>query len=92
MRFLPYFMKLGPAWFRRQIVDILPSKSVQRLKDIIDTMERTSVDIVEKKRAAFLEGEEAVVKQLGMGKDIMSILSASIPLPRRSHVPLTILQ
>lgn len=49
-------------------------ESVQHLKRIIDTMERTSVEIVEKKRAAFREGEESVVKQLGMGKDIMSVL------------------
>ena len=74
MRYLPYLIKLGPAWFRRLVIDLLPSKRVQRVKDIIDTMEKTSIEIVEQKRRALREGEESVVRQLGMGKDIMSIL------------------
>ena len=44
------------------------------MKDIIDTMEKTSIDIVEEKRAALRRSDESTVKQVGMGKDIMSIL------------------
>lgn len=39
-------------------------------------MDRTCVDIFEGKKRALKEGDEAVSKQVGEGKDIMSILSA----------------
>lgn len=73
---LPYLVKLGPAAFRRFVVERLPHKSVQRWKGMIDVMDRTSTDILTKKRAAVAQGDEAVLKQTGGGKDIMSILCA----------------
>ena len=72
--FLPYLNKIGPAWFRRAIVNLIPSKLVQLLKKIINVMEETSVEIVQKKRKALQLGEETVVKQIGKGKDILSTL------------------
>jgi len=74
IRILPFLMKLGPAWFRRFMVNILPFKSVQKMKNIVDIMQKTSEDIVAQKRKAFADGEESVVNQIGGGKDIMSIL------------------
>ena len=56
------------------------------------SMEAQSKNIFHGKRTALEKGDEAVVHQIGEGKDIMSILSASILLPRKSYVPLTILQ
>ena len=41
---------------------------------IVDTIWNTSKDIVYSKRAALKKGEEAVVQQVGEGKDLMSIL------------------
>ena len=69
-------VKLGPPEFRRFIVDLLPFKSVRRLRDIVDLMYKTSVEIFEEKKRALREGDEAVANQIGGGKDIMSILSA----------------
>lgn len=74
LRVLPYVMNIGPAWFRRFIIDILPSKPVQKMKGIIDIMQKTSEDIVAQKREALAAGEDSVVRQMGAGKDIMSIL------------------
>jgi hypothetical protein len=42
---------------------------------MIDIMHDTSVEIFEAKKKALQEGDEAVLKQAGGGKDIMSILS-----------------
>ena len=54
--------------------DIALFVPVQQMKYVVDTMHQTSVDIFEQKKAALRLGEESVVKQVGMGKDIMSIL------------------
>ena len=67
-------VKLGPGWFRRLVVDLLPFKNVKRLRDISDTMHNTAIDILESKKRVLREGDEAFARQVGQGKDIMSIL------------------
>ncbi|KAF9002265.1 cytochrome P450 [Cyathus striatus] len=71
---LPTLMKIGPPKFRRWIVDMIPSSKISKLKDIIDIMHNTSVEILESKRKALDDGDEAVTRQVARGKDIMSIL------------------
>jgi hypothetical protein len=72
---LPTLIKFGPPKFLRFLVDIVPWGSLQKLRDMIDIMHDTSVEIFEAKKKALQEGDEAVLKQAGGGKDIMSILS-----------------
>ena len=71
---LPYVVKLGPAWFRRKLLGVVPSKLLHTARDIIDIMDATSREIYEKKKVALAQGDEAVVNQIGRGKDIMSLL------------------
>lgn len=52
----------------------MPNKTLHKLRDIIDTMHGTSVEILESKKKALQEGDEAVALQVGQGKDILSIL------------------
>lgn len=63
---------------RRFIVDLLPWKSLHDVRDIVDTIYNTSLDIFESKKRALLDGDEAVERQVGEGKDILSILSTLI--------------
>ena len=50
---LPTLVKLGPPRFRRFLVDLLPFKNARRLRDIVDIMHNTSVEIlVEEARIA----------------------------------------
>ena len=72
--FLKYFTDIGPGWLRRLGIKLTPSRRVQRIVNIVDIMEKTSVDIVKERRQAVRLGEDNVVKQIGLGKDIMSIL------------------
>lgn len=51
---------------------------MQELREIIDIMYNTSVEIFEAKKKALEEGDEAVERQVAKGKDIMSILCGSI--------------
>ncbi|KAI0739058.1 cytochrome P450 [Daedaleopsis nitida] len=64
----PILTRLGPAWFRRWVIDHLPSKQVQDLKNVVDVLHETSVRLINEKKAALEKGEFSV------GKDIMSIL------------------
>ncbi|KAI0350849.1 cytochrome P450 [Trametes cingulata] len=64
----PFLTRLGPAWLRRRIVDLVPSADIQKLKDAADVLYKTSVRIIEEKKLALQKGEYAA------GKDIMSVL------------------
>lgn len=66
--------KIGTPGFQRWIAEWWPSPHVKRAIEIIDTLEGTSRQILRAKRAAFEKGDEAVVHQVGEGKDIMSRL------------------
>lgn len=66
--------KLGPAWLRRRLLEKLPLKKIQILRQIIDLMDATSQTIFTEKKSAIGLGEEHMTEKVGQGKDIMSIL------------------
>ncbi|KAF8968283.1 cytochrome P450 [Flammula alnicola] len=66
--------RIGPPKFRRFVVDILPWKDLHAVRNIVDVLYNTSVEIFESKKKALSEGDEALANQIGQGKDIMSIL------------------
>ena len=66
--------KFGPAWLRRFLIKYVPNRAVRKLRDITDTMDARSREIVDGKLAALKAGDEALKHQVGEGKDIMSIL------------------
>jgi hypothetical protein len=72
----PVLVKLGPPRFRRFLVGLLPFEKIRRLRDVIYLMHNTSVEIFETKKRVLREGDEAVARQIGSGRDIISILSA----------------
>ncbi len=76
-RILPYLPEIGTPAFRAKLVDLFPHEGVQEMKRFIDTMYRRSVEIYREKVHALELGDEVVAKQVGEGKDIISILSLS---------------
>ena len=68
-------MDLGPTKFRRWVLDHIPHAKIQEMKDIVDTMDRQSREIFESKKTLLEKGDEAVSRQIGEGKDILSIMS-----------------
>ncbi|KIP02197.1 hypothetical protein PHLGIDRAFT_122687 [Phlebiopsis gigantea 11061_1 CR5-6] len=71
---IPYVQPyLHPAVVRF-LSHFLPSRSMRRYRDIVNIMDKQSRYIYQSKKAALEKGEEAVVQQIGEGKDIMSIL------------------
>jgi hypothetical protein len=72
---LPRVYKMGPAWFRRFAVNLFPSPVVHELRDMIDLMHSTSVEIYNAKKKALEEGGDAMKQQVAQGKDVISVLS-----------------
>ncbi|KAH9941860.1 cytochrome P450 [Epithele typhae] len=70
---LPGFYSLSLEWQRR-LMALVPHAGVHKLSNIVDTLRRRSIDIFEEKKAALERGDEAVTRQIGEGKDIISIL------------------
>lgn len=68
-------MPVGPAWFRRRLVEMVPIAVVQKLKAIIDTMDRKSEEIFLAKKFSIQQGGDSVLRQVGKGKDLMTVLS-----------------
>ncbi|KAI5116489.1 hypothetical protein M0805_000623 [Coniferiporia weirii] len=73
-RFSPIVVKLGSPQFRRRILEYIPHKAVKEMRRVTDTLENSSQGILREKREAIKRGDEAVLAQVGKGKDIMSIL------------------
>ena len=74
---VPLFKYLGPKWLRRALLDLWPDPRVQRVKRLVDTIDRRTREIFAEKKAAVERGDEVLMQQIGEGKDLMSILCAS---------------
>lgn len=72
--YLHYLNRMGPGSFRRFVVNKLPSPHIQNIKNVVDIMSARSYEIFNQKKDSLKDGDEAVVRQVGEGKDIMSIL------------------
>ena len=72
---VPVLIKPGPSRFRRTLVNLLPFKKVRRLRDVVDILHNTAVEILESKRCTLQQGDEKIAMQIGRGKDLISILS-----------------
>jgi hypothetical protein len=71
---LPIFSRIGTRRFQRFVLRLLPWKSVQDTLELVDTLHETSVEIVKSRKVALAQGQEAMERQVGKGKDIISIL------------------
>lgn len=83
---LPFIHSLNlPPRFLRWLVDIVPWKNLHTIRDIVDVMHSTAVDVVERKRKAIRDGV-STSSQVGRGKDIMSILSKRASVIPRTEI------
>ncbi|QRW01565.1 cytochrome P450 family protein [Ceratobasidium sp. AG-Ba] len=55
---MPTLYKIGPSWFRRAIIERVPSKAVKQLLSIVDVQHRQAIQIFEQKKAALRNFEE----------------------------------
>ncbi|KAJ2919030.1 hypothetical protein MD484_g1462, partial [Candolleomyces efflorescens] len=71
---LPTLSKIGTPTFRKWLMDIVPWKNLHDVRDIINTMNETAVEIIEAKKRAIQAGDDSLSRQVGRGKDIISTL------------------
>jgi hypothetical protein len=76
--YLAPLIRIGTPKFRRFILGLIPWKTLHEIRDITDVIHNTSVEIINSKKRALEDGDEAVAKQIGQGKDILSILSGDV--------------
>lgn len=71
---LPYVSNIGTASFRRWAITHFPLSAVRAMVGLVDTTHEQSRIVFEEKKRALMEGDEAVQRQIGNGKDILSVL------------------
>jgi cytochrome P450 len=71
---LPWAVKFFNARVRTFIMNITPWKTLHEVRDMVKYMHELSVEIYQEKKRALEEGDEAVQRQIGKGKDVLSIL------------------
>ena len=59
------------------MVDHLPFRGLRTMKSIADTIHTQATNIYHEKKAGLQAGDEALLRKVGEGKDIMSILRKS---------------
>jgi len=74
MYLLPMLSRIGTPKFQRFAVRLIPSKGIQTIVKHVDTMHNTSIEIIKARKVALEAGKEVMDRQVGGGKDIMSIL------------------
>ena len=79
--YLAPLVRLGTPKFRRFILNLIPWKPLHELRDISDVFHNTAVEIVNSKKRALKDGDEAVARQIGQENDVLSILSRFL-IPR----------
>ncbi|CAL1697383.1 unnamed protein product [Somion occarium] len=73
-KFQPLLSALFPKYILRLMVDSLPIKRVQYMKQLSDTMYQNATSVLQLKKDALRAGDEVVIKQVGEGKDVISVL------------------
>jgi hypothetical protein len=73
--YLTPLVRIGTPRFRRFILNLIPWKILHELRDISDVFHNTAVEIINSKKRALEDGDEAMASQIGQGKDILSLLS-----------------
>ena len=83
----PYVLKFGSPSFRRWVLDnLVPIAKIQRLKNLSDTINAEAAQVVAQRRLALEIGEGAILQEVGVGKDIMSVLCTVLSLPFILHL------
>ncbi|KAI0648564.1 cytochrome P450 [Trametes meyenii] len=73
-RLIPYLPDIPIVWLRNLLLDLVPNKGVQKVRDIVNVLHERAVAIYEEKRRALERGDESLKDKVGEGKDLMSIL------------------
>jgi len=71
---LPKLSRIGTRRLQRFIVERLPGKVFKDITKCVDTIHRTSLEIIESKKRALSEGNGVIEDEIARGKDLISVL------------------
>jgi len=71
---LPPIINMSSPRFRQLMMNLLPWKTLHQVRDSVNMLHDLSCEVLEAKTSALRSGDDAVLEQIGQGKDIMSIL------------------
>ena len=77
---LPPLSKVGTRKFQNFVMRHLPFKVIRDVLEVVDAVHETSLEIIESRKKALEAGGDVMDKQVGRGKDMMSILCKSFVL------------
>lgn len=80
MLVFPYVHNLGTPGFQCVVVNLVPWKKLHNIRDMVDMMHHTSLNIFNKVKVV-VTNENGPSKRIGKGKDIMSALDKPSSLP-----------
>ncbi|OBZ73188.1 hypothetical protein A0H81_06898 [Grifola frondosa] len=85
---LPVLDKIGSPKLLRRLLEVTPYPRLQRVREIVDVMDCKSQEIFQEKKLALERGDEALMQQVGEGKDIMSrLLRANMTASEEDKLP-----
>ena len=71
------FCNIGPAWFRRLVVEFCPIPAVQELNRIVKDMHRMSMTVYEQRRHLLAEASAGSTDDIVCQHDMLSLLRMS---------------
>jgi hypothetical protein len=74
---LPYLLRIFHPKLLKIMGQIVPWRNLNHVIKLVDIMNANARNIYETKKCLLNSGDEATIKQVGDGKDIISLLSAS---------------
>ncbi len=80
---LPTLSYIFPDWLMNKLLRLVPDRDIKRMLEVSDTMTQCSLAIINDRKSALLKGDNVLVRQVGAGKDNVSLLCecASFHLP-----------
>ncbi|EIW55368.1 cytochrome P450 [Trametes versicolor FP-101664 SS1] len=71
---LPWLKRTFPSWLLRFTVAVLPWKALRRMRTVSDEIRGMASHVLQRKIALLRLGDDAIVREVAEGKDLMSVL------------------
>lgn len=74
---LPWLKRTFPSWLLRFTLAVLPWKALRRMRTVSDDIRGMASLVLQRKMDLLRLGDDAIVREVAEGKDLMSVLRKS---------------
>lgn len=75
---LPWLKKTFPSWLLKFTMALLPWKALHQMRMVSDDICRIASQVLQHKIELLRLGDDAIVREVAEGKDLMSVLRKSL--------------